>query len=70
MDHQVLSGISSAKLHKLEVRDANAVFQDILTLVGTGGGSGGTNNFTSQNWEDTNSTVSPVTKFIRTISVQ
>ena len=41
MDHQVLSGISSAKLHKLEVRDANGVFQDILTLVGTGG-SGGT----------------------------
>ena len=55
MDHQVLSGISSAKLHKLEVRDANGVFQDILTLVGTGGS--GTNNFTSQNWEDTNSTV-------------
>ena len=41
MDTQILSGISSAKLHKLEVRNANGVFQDILTLIGTGG-SGGT----------------------------
>ena len=39
MDQNLLSGITSGKFHTLHVRDANGVFQDILVLIGAGGGA-------------------------------
>ena len=38
MDHNLLSGITSGKFHTLHVKDSNGVFQDILVLIGAGGG--------------------------------
>ena len=33
------------------------LFNEVRDLVAAGGGGGGGGNFTSQNWEDTNSTI-------------
>ena len=39
MDQNLLSGITSGKFHTLHVKDSNGVFQDILVLIGAGGGA-------------------------------
>ena len=39
MDQNLLSGITTGKFHTLQVKDSNGVFQDILVLIGAGGGS-------------------------------
>ena len=40
MDTNILTGISSAKLHTLVIKDSNGVFQNILNLLGSGGSGG------------------------------
>ena len=37
MEHQTLTGISSAKLHTLVLKDNSGTFQNILNLIAGGG---------------------------------
>ena len=41
MEHQTLTGISSAKLHTLVLKDNSGTFQNILNLIAGAGGGGG-----------------------------
>ena len=57
---QITTGLSEGDFTSLRVLDANGVMTNILVLLQNAGGGQqgqGGGNFTSQNWEDQNSTV-------------